>query len=204
MKLLHRNRHSKRGSSLPMVMAIGAALVIWVMALLPLMATSGTTAAQTKLLEANYISSKSSIEFVKGELTEMVKKQGLPSTFAAVIDETATNGAATTFGGDIYKSIPKYLNGGSSTNDVYFNYVADNVVYDDKDDTPNMSGQGSKVTAICSVTLNESNYSRYDITITTWENGNPGITYTATYTVSGQLKIFPEAYKQEDALPLSD
>jgi len=36
---------SKKGSSLAFVMAIGAALVIWVMCIMPLMATTGTVAA---------------------------------------------------------------------------------------------------------------------------------------------------------------
>ncbi|MBE6999551.1 MAG: hypothetical protein E7428_05140 [Ruminococcaceae bacterium] len=188
MKLLHRNRRSKRGSSLPMVMAIGAALVIWVMALMPLMATSGTTAAQTKALEANYLSSKSSIEFVKGELTEMVKS-GAPKTFAVVIN-----------GGE-YASIPKY-DAVNNPDSAYTSLVDTSANPANKEDSLDVP-KSADVVAICAV--EHAVGSRfYDITIKTYNNGEEGMTYTATYTVAGNLKIFPEAYKQVDALPLSD
>lgn len=190
MKLLHRNRRSKRGSSLPMVMAIGAALVIWVMALLPLMATSGTTAAQTKLLEANYLSSKSSIEFVKGELTEMVKG-GVPKPFVVWQDDSG-----------IYHIEMKLESNGSGVRSGYLTYVDSksepNTGARDADDEPKLNS----VVALCGVEQTSGNI--YKITIRTYNNGEEGTTYTATYTGAGKMKIFPEAYKQTQAMPLSD
>ena len=75
----------KAGSSLALVMMIGAALVIWVMCIMPLMTTTGTTAIQTEEKYDDYLESRSSIEYCKSELERMVKiDKKVPSTFAVV------------------------------------------------------------------------------------------------------------------------
>ena len=75
----------KAGSSLALVMMIGAALVIWVMCIMPLMTTTGTTAIQTEEKYDDYLESRSSIEYCKSELERMVNiDKKVPSTFAVV------------------------------------------------------------------------------------------------------------------------
>ena len=66
-------RKGKKGSSLAFVMAIGAALVIWVTCIMPLMTTTGTIAYQTQGVQDDYLGSRSAIEFCKSELEKIVE-----------------------------------------------------------------------------------------------------------------------------------
>ena len=98
--LLQQLRHCcklkgrKVGSSLGMVMIVGTALVIWVMAIMPLMTTTGTTALKTQSTQDDYLTARSSIEFSKSELEKIVETQ-IPYTFAVIQD------------GDKFVAVPK-------------------------------------------------------------------------------------------------
>lgn len=176
----------KAGSSLGMVMIIGTALVIWVMAIMPLMTTTGTTAIQTQGKQDDYLVARSSVEFSKSELEKIVETQN-PYTFAVIKD------------GEKYKAIAKKGDAGG-TNSEYTSYVA--IDTDDMKDVPLNTEAGNEVTAICAVKATSTN--KFDIVITTYTNGSENLKYTATFTSVGKLKLYPESYKQGEALPLSD
>lgn len=178
-------RRGKKGSSLAFVMMVGAVLVIWVMCIMPLMTTTGQTAAQTQSDLSDYVDSRSAIEYCKSELQYMVDNSGLPKTFAVITQSDGT-----------YTAISKKDSAGFASTD-YPTYIT-NGTTDDKD-VPNDTS-GNAVAAICSVVNNNP----YEITIRTFHEGEEGMTYTVDFTASGSLLIHPEAYKQNQALPLSD
>ena len=197
-------RKGKKGSTLAFVMAIGAALVIWVMCIMPLMVSSGTVAYETQGLHNIYLGNRSVIEFCKTELEYTVKNavDGLPATFLVVKD------------GNKYAAVPKrnpdtgLLNTtGNGTLLGYTQYTDYETTTDmtDKPQTQNnvVTENGQKVHAICSVGVNDET-GLFSIVITTYNKGVKGMQYTATFTPSGSLKIHPEAYNYGDALPLSD
>lgn len=180
----------KAGSSLALVMMIGAALVIWVMCIMPLMTTTGTTAIQTEEKYDDYLESRSSIEYCKSELERMVNiDKKVPSTFAVVKNVAA----------DTYTAYEKI----AGRTDGYYLYVDAKVK--DTDDSPLMTSENGKlVTAICAVVPAEDDPGVYNITIQTYHNGEKGQVYKLKYTLSGSLLIYPESYNQNQALPLSD
>lgn len=185
----YSKHENKKGASLAFVMMIGAALVIWVMCLLPLMTTTGTITYQTEEVLDDYLGSRSVIEFCKSELEQIVKSD-TPYTFCVLKDE---NGK--------YAAYPKM--DGATMSTVYQTHI-DFSGTSDKEHRPLENANGMKVAAICAVTRNQTNANLFDITITTYHECDDGITYTALYKPSGSLKIHPEAYKQNEALPLSD
>lgn len=184
-------RQSKAGSSLALVMMIGAALVIWVMCITPLMTTTGTTAVKTEEKYDGYLEARSSIEFCKSELQNIVKTEK-PYSFAVL--EVS----------DKFQAIPREDSAGGVAVD-YTTYVG--IDYSDSDnatlDKPLDDANGDQVTAICAVEwIPEDRH--YNITINTFNSGEPGQVYTLIYTPGGSLLIYPESYKQSQALPLSD
>lgn len=180
----------KAGSSLALVMMIGAALVIWVMCIMPLMTTTGTTAIQTEEKYDDYLESRSSIEYCKSELENIVKEK-VPYTFAVTYD---TNGK--------FQAIPRPDDSGLSVSGAYSALVDYDQLYPTKD-VPRNTEEGKTVLAICAVEW-KSEENHYQIVIKTYHNGEPGQTYSLIYTLSGSLLIYPESYKQSQALPLSD
>lgn len=180
----------KAGSSLALVMMIGAALVIWVMCIMPLMTTTGTTAIQTEEKYDDYLESRSSIEYCKSELERMVNiDKKVPSTFAVVKNVAA----------DTYTAYEKI----AGRTDGYYLYVDAKVK--DTDDSPLMTSENGKlVTAICAVVPDDDDPGVYNITIQTYHSGEKGQVYKLKYTLSGSLLIYPESYNQNQALPLSD
>lgn len=182
----------KRGSSLGMVMAIGAALVIWVMAIMPLMTTTGVVALNTAETEQDYLDSRSSIEFAKSELSKIAETE-IPYTFA-VIKEVVL--------GDYRYSAIKKLNSAGGVDPAYSKYAKDDLNEDDTYDVPVETADGKMVAAICAVVKTSSTL--YDITITTYNDGDKGFVYKATYKANGSLLIYPESYQKNQALPLSD
>lgn len=184
----------KAGSSLALVMMVGAALVIWVMCIMPLMATTGATAAKTEQSYDDYLDSRSSIEYCKSELQDIVTRE-MPYTFAVIREIDPTSGDIN------YHAIKKMY--GPATDPVYQGYVKNTLdPLDDTKDEPQDNEEGDKVAAICAVGPESGGV--YPITITTFHNGEKGQSYSLSFTVSGSLLIFPESYKQNDALPLSD
>lgn len=177
----------KTGSSLGMVMIVGTALVIWVMAIMPLMTTTGTTAIKTQSTQDDYLTARSSIEFSKSELEKIVETQ-IPYTFAVLKDDSGK-----------FSALPKKI--GVSTNGDYLDCV-DADATEDMKDVPKAGTEGNNVVAICAVESEDG--ALYDILITTFTNGEKNLTYSATYQVSGSLLIYPEAYEKNQALPLSD
>lgn len=179
----------KAGSSLGMVMIVGTALVIWVMAIMPLMTTTGTTAIKTQNTQAEYLSSRSAIEFSKSELEKIVETE-IPYTFAVLKDDTGK-----------FSALPK--KDGIITNPDYQACIVENAT-DDTKDVPEAGDAGANVAAICAAKLNPEDTTQYLLTITTFNKGEKDLSYTAIYTLSGSLLIYPESYKQSQALPLSD
>lgn len=184
-------RRGKKGSSLAMVMMIGAALVIWVMCIMPLMATTGTVSSQTQGEFNNYLDNRSAIEYCKSQL-QYVAVRETPKTFVVIGDSDGT-----------YSAITKKV--GADADGSYTTYVSEGALSTkDSDDEPRNDANGQKVAALCAVELSED-ATCYEITIKTYNGGEVGrLTYTATYTPSGSLLIHPEAYKKNQALPLSD
>ena len=193
--LLQQLRHCcklkgrKVGSSLGMVMIVGTALVIWVMAIMPIMTATGTTAYKTQNTQAQYLNSRSAIEFSKSELEKIVETQ-IPYTFAVLQDE---NGK--------FSALPK--KDGIITSTAYQACVEADAT-DDTKDVPKAGAAGEDVVAICAAKLNPSDATQYLLTITTFDKGEKNLSYTAIYTLNGSLLIYPESYKQSQALPLSD
>lgn len=184
----------KAGNSLALVMMVGAALVIWVMCIMPLMATTGTTAAKTEQNYDDYLDSRSSIEYCKSELQDIVTRE-MPYTFAVIREIDPADGKIS------YSAVRKYDKVSKSLTDAYKSYITYDAT-DDTKDVPKDTEEGNKVAAICAVGPESGGV--YDITITTFHNGEKGQSYSLSFTVSGSLLIFPESYKQNDALPLSD
>ena len=157
----------KNGSSMAFVMIIGAVLVIWVLAIMPLMVAVGNNSLTLQGSYADYLQSRSAIEFCKGELEKMVETKP-PYTFC-VVKSVAPNGSYT------YTAIPKW----DSTNGLNGRYndfinrdpdapdidnINDNV---DTDDIPMDTPDGKKVVAICAVSQDNNADNAYKITITT-------------------------------------
>ena len=187
----------KNGSSMAFVMIIGAVLVIWVLAIMPLMVAVGNNSLTLQGSYADYLQSRSAIEFCKGELEKMVESKP-PYTFCVVQNADGT-----------YTPIPKMESGSLVTAyDTAVNRDPDstgNIVDDtDTDDIPMESADGKKIVAICAVAQDTQEDNVYHITITTYNNGNKNLTYTADYTIRGSLLINPESYLKSQALPLSD
>lgn len=178
----------KKGASLPMVIMIGAALVIWAMALLPLMGTAGVQAEDTAEMERDYLDSRSAIEFAKGELVK-IASTGLPYTFV-VVDN----------GGNSYTAYPK-RSGNTVTGDYSSRVDYELNVANDDQDIPLDNALGKKVAAICAVIPGDG---RYDISIMTFNEGVAGMTYDTFYVLGGNMLIYPESYQKTQALPLSD
>lgn len=187
-------RQGKSGASLPLVITIGAALAIWVVGILPMMMGSGTTALALENEYGDYLGSRSSIEYVKSELEHIVETEP-PYTFAVIKDPKNEGQFAT---------VPKVNQGGAGTNAEYTKYVTDGNTGTDLDDVPNMTDGGAAVTAICAVEQDEEDLNTYHMFISTYDNGEEGMRYTASYTLFGTVKINPEAYQQMEALPLGD
>lgn len=187
----------KNGSSMAFVMIIGAVLVIWVLAIMPLMVAVGNNSLTLQGSYADYLQSRSAIEFCKGELEKMVESKP-PYTFCVVQNADGT-----------YTPIPKMESGSLVTAyDTAVNRDPDstgNIVDDtDTDDIPMESADGKKIVAICAVAQDTQEDNVYHITITTYNNGTKNLTYTADYTIRGSLLINPESYLKSQALPLSD
>ena len=187
-------RQDKHGSSMALVMIITSALVIWVMCLAPLMATTGTAALKVQNGYTDYLSSRSAIEYAKSEL-ELIVRDEVPYTFAVI---KQSNGTYTT-----YTAIPK-VNEDNFNNPLYKDYVSSPSLSDDKPDVPNMGNKGADVAAICAVTPPVVGGTEYKIQITTYNNGVKALSFNVIYTLNGSLLIYPEAYKQTDALPIND
>jgi len=179
----------KTGSSLGMVMIVGTALVIWVMAIMPLMTTTGTTAIKTQSTQDDYLTARSSIEFSKSELEKIVETQ-IPYTFAVLKDDSGK-----------FSALPK--KDGIITNPAYQACIVEDAT-DDTKDVPEAGDAGANVAAICAAKLNPSDSTQYLLTITTFTDGEKNLSYSAVYTLNGSLLIYPESYKQSQALPLSD
>lgn len=167
---------NKKGASLALVMIAGTLLVIWVMCILPLMTTTGVAAYGTQDNMLAYLQNRSGIEYCKSELKFMVSESDYLGMphSFAVVKE---NGKFVAY--DVYQESGM------------FNSLVNS------DFTP----ASSEVIAICEV---EDLENKQHITITTWSNGKRGLTYTATYTGGGTLKILPESYRGNEALPLND
>lgn len=183
-------RQGKSGSSLAFVVTIGAALVIWVMAIMPTMTATGTAAVKLQNSQSDYLDGKSAIEFAKSELKKIVVDK-LPYTFAVIRQEGAEY--------DTYEVMAKSSLIQADTQ--YYSYVNASTT-DDSKDVPQNTNLGNQVAAICAVTQNAEG--KYDVAITSYNNGEKGLTYNTVFTPSGSLKINPEAYNQTQALPLSD
>lgn len=181
-------RQGKRGSSLAFVMMVGAALVIWVLCIMPLMANTGTAAYKTQGNYDDYILSRSAIEFCKSELEKIVEEE-IPYTFAVTGD--ADSG---------FQAIAKWNETNITVRGEYSSLVTSPDPLDDRKDYPT----SNSVVAICAVEPNHSDPNIYDIVMTTYHNCEKGLIYSATFTPRGSLLIHPEAYRQEQALPLSD
>ena len=181
-------RQGKQGNSLAFVMMIGAVLVIWVMCIMPLMTATGTAAYKTQGNYDDYLQSRSAIEFCKSELEKIVEEK-IPYTFAVTGD---LNGG--------FQAVAKWNDTGISVRGEYSALVTSPDSLNDRKDYPT----SDSVRAICAVEPNHENPNIYDIVITTYHNCEKGMTYTATFTPKGSLLIHPEAYKQNQALPLSD
>ena len=175
-------RKGKKGSSLAFVMAIGAALVIWVTCIMPLMTTTGTVAAQTQVKQANYLENRSAIEFCKSELEDIIRTR-MPYTFAVIEKDDGT-----------YYAVER----NDTSIDINEYPTKINAQSDHDKDTP----KTNDVVAICAVM--ESVGGNYLIKISTWNNCEKGLTYSVSFAPDGNLLIFPEAYGDKQALPLSD
>lgn len=188
--LRHRTPHTKgkKGSSMALVMIITSALVIWAMALAPLMTTTGTAALKVQTGYEEYLGSRSAIEFAKSEL-ELIVRDRPPYTFAVVQANDGT-----------YAAIPRYS--GATINSAYSGIVTYDAL-DSRKDVPN-STTGGHVAAICAVELQTNSNSTYDIVINTFHDGEKGMSYKASFRQRGSLLIYPESYRQTQALPLSD
>lgn len=180
-------KRNKNGSSLAFVMVVGAVLVIWVLCIMPLMTAVGTNGIAMSGSYSDYLQSRSAIEFCKSELEKIVETDP-PKTFAVIKN---SEGYAV-----VYKR--SHGNNVDTTQlTSYGNLI--NYSGDDKTDTP----KDNSVVAICAV-VKDPDKSEYNITITTYNDGKPGLTYSTVYTIRGTLKINPESYLKSQALPLSD
>lgn len=179
----------KNGSSMAFVMIIGAVLVIWVLAIMPLTVAVGSNSLTIQSSYADYLQSRSAIEFCKGELEKMVETKP-PYTFCVVKNDDGT-----------YSPVPK-MESNSLTEG--YKAVIDWSATDDTADTPLDGEAGKNVVAICAISQEPDQTNVYNISITTYNNGAKGLTYTAVYTIRGSLLINPESYLKSQALPLSD
>lgn len=181
-------RQGKSGSSLAFVVTIGAALVIWVMAIMPTMTATGTAAVKLQNSQSDYLDGKSAIEYAKSELLYIVE-ESVPYTFAVVRDTDAS-------GNTVYDVVEKYYPAGGT--DPAYTAIVSSPSTSDLDDVPT----DDSVAAICAV--KETASYEYTIVITAYSDCEAEQKYSTTYTVSGNLLIYPEAYNQTQALPLSD
>ena len=183
------SRQGKKGSSLAIVMMVGAALVIWVMCIMPIMTTTGTVAAQTEESYDDYMIGRSAVEYCKSELEHIVETK-IPHTFAVTGNPT-----------DGFAVQPKRNATGYTTLDAY--KLLASTPQDSKNDLNDFPISDS-VVAICAVALSENKENVWDILITTYDKCDKVMSYSATFTGKGSLLIFPESYMQNQALPLSD
>ena len=193
-----KRKGNKRGSSLPMVLAIGLVLVIWVTSLSPIIATQGKANIDVRNQEVDYLQSRSAIEFTKGELVNMVDRLGRPTTFAVV--KGAVTGLAPDATEDQFTPITFETN-----RPLYENYVDIELGSLTGKGTPQDSDLGDEVCAICHVEKPSGSNRDYIINVTTFANGEANLTYNTTYTPPlAAATIYPEAYKKTQALPISD
>lgn len=183
-------RRGKKGSSLAFVMMVGAALVIWVMCIAPLMTTTGTVAYKTQGDQTVYLAGRSAIEFCKAELSRVVDGGEYPYTFCVVMD---TNG-----------NYVAYKKGSDAALGDDYNTRVTRITDTDANDKKSVDDypKTDDVVAICAVDMKADG--SYDIVMTSWDNCEKGQEYHATFVPTGSLKIHPEAYSNGDALPLSD
>lgn len=201
-------RQGKRGSTMALVMMIISALVIWAMCLAPLMSTTGTTALKVQNSYTDYLSSRSAIEFAKSQLI-YISRTGTPYTFAVVeVNPSHNNGepyaAVNKRGesGNIESSSPLLPLKPLGDYGYYVNYDGDNDLLDKPWDSGVAGKGGNDVVAICTVVRGINNV--FDIEITSYINGKAGLKLRIPYTHIGTLLIYPESYRQFQALPLSD
>lgn len=194
MRNFKNSLRQKRGASLPMVLAIGMVLVIWVAGLMPIVTAQGTTTSKIKRQEERYLRARSAIEFTKGELVNLVEYT-YPSTFAVVRDNES-----------------RFLTYNKTEEGLdYIKYVTSSN-NPNENDSPNVDGNGTLVTvdnkqlaAICNV--KEQDAYHYLIEIVTYdsESGQTDLTYSTMYTRPSDTGIiYPEAYRKTQALPISD
>lgn len=188
-RLKPRPGQNKKGASLALVVMIGAALVIWVGGILPMMMGTGDISYKTQGNYLSYLQDRSSIEFCKSQLEYIVRSE-MPGTFAVTVDD---NG--------VFTAVPKRDFMLAVQGD-YEALVDTSQGTDDHGDVPWRDGRGDSVVAICSVTINDEG--SYDIFVSTYDHGDLSMRYRVTFTPSGSLKIHPEAYNNGEALPLSD
>ena len=189
----------KAGSSMALVMIITAALVIWAMALAPLMTNTGKQALNVQIGYTEYLGSRGAIEFAKGHLEYVVQTES-PYTFAVLRETVSSNGEEST-----EYSVVRKRTATGGVEDEYSSYVdAKTDYYEDTLDVPRDNSDGDKVAAICAITPPQMTGNQYTITISTYHEGEPGLSYNATFTMKGSLMINPESYRQKEALPLSD
>lgn len=195
---LKRKLRGKGGSSLPMVLAIGLVLVVWVMGLSPIVATQGKASIDVQQQEEDYLQSRSAIEFTKGELVNMVDRRGRPMTFAVVkgaVQNLAPDATEDQFTPIIFET----------NRPLYENYVEIELGSLTGKGAPQDSDLGDEVCAICHVEKPSGSSRDYKINVTTYANGEANLTYSTTYTPPlSAATIYPEAYKKTDALPISD
>ena len=94
---LLQKKQNKVGSSLAFVVIVGAALVIWMTCVIPLMNGTGANSKTMSGIFQDYITSRSSIEFCKSELEKIVETDS-PYTFCVVQDDSG-----------LFSAIPKKL-----------------------------------------------------------------------------------------------
>ena len=181
------SRQGKKGSSLAIVMMVGAVLVIWVMCIMPIMATTGTVAIQTEESYDDYMIGRSAVEYCKSELEHIVETK-IPYTFALTGNPT-----------DGFTVQPKWNTTGQTPLPEYAALVRSPDSLDDRKDVPT----SDSVVAICAVEPSKTKDNVWDIVITTYDKCDKVMSYSATFTGKGSLLIYPEAYKQNQALPLS-
>lgn len=192
--LFHRLKHfsafrqGKQGSSLALVIMISAALMIWVMCILPLMTATGNAVYKTETSYDDYLFSRSVVEFCKSELKKIVEDQ-LPYTFAVTGD--LENG---------FTAVAKWNENGLTVRPEYAALVDSPNSLDDRQDIPS----SDTVIAICAAEPNLDNPNTYELVMTVYMNKEKTLTYTAVFTGEGSQMIFPEAYRQNQALPIGD
>ena len=158
---------SKRGSSLALVMVLSAVLLLLGTALLPIAITADNEAEIMESRYENYLLSRSAIEYAKGELGCMVQT-GRPQTFAVLRS------------GSGFLAVQK-TDSGISINSAYADCIDFDPLgrADDTQDRPKTSSAGDQVAAICAVVPTESASHLFEITICSFVEDSPRLTWNA-------------------------